>query len=163
MGYYSSYKQWIKPLKLWETNPEVVKNFLMEKEQEGVSLRPRNKTWALVLVLGLARFYAYIFVKSKAIKTQVTKFITLIYHYTQVCSCIVLMFYATLGGPSWFLSLGKQKAFEDSSFCCLFLNLNYQPGFSWQVSWVHFAVGPQGSISVCLAKKSNSWPPASWE
>ena len=40
------------------------------------------------------------------------KFITVVCHHTQACSCIVLMFYATLGGPYWFIPLVRQKVFE---------------------------------------------------
>ena len=39
---------------------------------------------------------------------------------TQACFCIALMFYATLGGPSWFLPLVRQKAFEGFLFLLVF-------------------------------------------
>ena len=57
-------------------------------------------------------FYIYRLVKVKVTDTQITKFKRVMKHCIQACSCIVLMFYATLGGPSWFLPLVKQKHFK---------------------------------------------------
>ena len=55
---------------------------------------------------------------------------TIAYHPTQVCFCIVLMFYTTLGGPYWFLSLVIQKAFRRF---LLVINYFIQPVFIWPV------------------------------
>ena len=51
-------------------------------------------------------------VKVKVTNTRVTKFKKVVKHCTQVCFCTVLIFYSTLGGPSWCLPLVSQKAFE---------------------------------------------------
>ena len=64
----------------------------------------------IVLVFSLAGPYVYILVKVKVIVTRVEKLITVVYHYNHACFCAVLIFYATLGGPSWFLPMVGQKA-----------------------------------------------------
>ena len=63
-------------------------------------------------MFSLVVFYVYILFQSKVINTRVTKFMTVVYHNTQACFCIVLMFNATLGGPSWFIPWVRQKTFE---------------------------------------------------
>ena len=37
-------------------------------------------------------------------------------YYTHACSCIILMFYTTFGGPSWFLPLVIKKVFKGFLF-----------------------------------------------
>ena len=105
MGYDSSHNQWIRLSKLWDTAPEVMKTFLKGKERAKVSLRPRKKIWEIVLVLSFVVFYVYRLVKVKVINTRVIKFKKVVNHCSQACSCIVLMFYTALGGPSWILPL----------------------------------------------------------
>ena len=63
-------------------------------------------------MLSLVGFYVCRLVKLKVTNTRVKKFKKVVKHCIQACSCIVLMFYATLGGPSWLLPLVKQKDFE---------------------------------------------------
>ena len=67
-------------------------------------------------MLSLAEFhvyiYIYILVEVKVTNTRVTKFREVVKYCTNACSCIVLTFYTTLGAPSLFLPLVKQKGFE---------------------------------------------------
>ena len=57
------------------------------------------------------QFYVYRLVKVKVTNSWVTKFKKVVKHCTQAFSCRILMLYAALGGPSWFLPLVRQKAF----------------------------------------------------
>ena len=100
-------------LKWWRLLPLF---FKYGKEWKRVSLGPKKKIWEIVLVLSLEEFYAYRLVKVKVTNIWVTKLIEIVKQSTQACSCIVLMFYATLGCPSWFLPLVRQKAFEGFLF-----------------------------------------------
>ena len=86
----------------------------------------------IALVLSPVGFYLYILDKAKVINTRVAKPRKVVEHYTQACSCIIFMHYATLGGPSWFLPLVRQKAFEGFLFLFLFI-LDNKPGISWQL------------------------------
>ena len=52
------------------------------------------------LVLSLAGSYVYILVKVKLMETNFKKYIAAMYHYTQACLCICLMYFAILGGAS---------------------------------------------------------------
>ena len=63
-------------------------------------------------MLSFIGFYVYKLVKVRVINTRLTKFKKILKHCTQACSCIVLVFYAALGGPSWFLPLGKTENFR---------------------------------------------------
>ena len=114
MGYYSLYHQCVKLYDLWKTAPELVKTFLGRKEREILRFRPRKRAGEIVLVLSLAGLYVYILLNSKVIHTRVTKFLRVAYHCTQASFCIILMFYAALGGPSCFLPLVRHKAFKGS-------------------------------------------------
>ena len=60
--------------------------------------------------------YVYMLAKAQIKTTRVTKVLTVVYYHTQAFFCIVLIFYATLGGPSWFIPLVRYKAFKGFSF-----------------------------------------------
>ena len=50
--------------------------------------------------------------QNKVTNTWVPSFGKVVKYLTQACSWIVLMFYASFRGPSWFFTLVKQKYFE---------------------------------------------------
>ena len=113
VGYNSSHNQCFQLSEIQDTAPEGVHSFFRGEERARVCLRPRKITWEIVLVLSHMRFYVYRLIKVKVTNYWVTELKKFVKHCTQACSCIVLMFYAALGGPSWFLPLVRQKASKE--------------------------------------------------
>ena len=156
MGYKSSHNQWIKIFELIEIDPEVVKTFLRGKKRERTSLRPRKRSWAIEWVFSYAGSYVCIVIKAKVTITRATKFITVVYHHNQDCFCIFWYFmlpWRTLLGffPWW-----DKRLSRGFYFCWFFSTLKNQPGLSWNVLWMCFAVRQQGLTLVCLAERSDS-------
>ena len=75
-------------------------------------------------MLHLVGYYVYILVKTKVIRTWLTKFITFVYHPTQFCLCVLVIFSAALDSPPWFPPLVIQKAFE--GFLLLLIISNFR-------------------------------------
>ena len=80
-------------------------------------------------MLSLEKFNVCRLVKAEVKITRAEKFNKVMKQCIQACFSLVLMFYTTLGGPSWFLPLVRQKDFEGFLFLLLFTSLETQPGF----------------------------------
>ena len=96
----------------------------------------------------------YIEVKLKVTKTWLIIYTTLVYHCTQACFSIVLIYYTTLGSPSWFLPLVNQKAFEGFLLELVFSNFGLPAWFFLKcIMNVFCCLSPRVSLSMLGGKE----------
>ena len=84
-------------------------------------------------MLILVGFYVYISFKFKVANAWVTRLMKVVKHCTQAYFCIILIFYAALRGPFWFLLLMRQKIAERFLLLLVVCYFRLLAQFFWQV------------------------------